>query len=228
MKQLKAIAIDDEYPALELIKTYCSTITGIDLINTFTSPEESITFLHENEIDLLILDINMPNITGIELLQNIKTKPLCIFITAEEQHAAKAFELDVIDYLIKPISFERFEKAITKAKEYYQFKITKDSTQDYIMFKSDYIVLKIKLKDIHWIEGFGEYIKIVSRYKSYMVLDRMTKFEETHQHLGFIRIHKSYLILKDHIASYNSRTVLLKNGKELPIGRTYKNNLKLQ
>lgn len=227
MKDLQTIAVDDEYPALELIKTYCSNLKGINLLNTFNDPENAILFLNQNEVDLLILDINMPNINGIELLKSTKNNSLCIFITAEEQHAAKAFELDVIDYLIKPISFERFEKAITKAKEYYLFKNAKDTIEDFIMFKSDYIINKIKLNDIHWIEGFGEYLKIVSRYKNHMVLERMTKFEEMHRHLGFIRIHKSYLILKDHIASFNSRTVLLKNGKELPIGRTYKNNLKI-
>ena len=226
MIQLRALAVDDEYPALELIKTYCAMTDGINLLAAYNDPQEAIAFLEKHETDLLILDINMPSINGIELLQNMAHKPLCIFITAEEQHAAKAFELDVVDYLIKPISFERFEKAITKAKEYYRFIQSKDSTQDYIMFKSDYIVNKVKLDDIHWIEGFGEYLKIVSRYKKHMVLERMTKFEEMYRHLGFIRIHKSYMVLKNHIESFNSRTVQLKDGKELPIGRTYKDNLK--
>ena len=151
---------------------------------------------------------------------------LCIFITAEPEHAAKAYELDVIDYLIKPISYKRFEKAITKAKEYSVFKQSKSKNEDYIMFKSDYIINKVSLDDILWIEGFGEYIKIVSRFKTHILLQRLSKFEEDYQHLGFMRIHKSYLILKSHIDTFNSRTVILNNGKELPIGRTYKDILK--
>lgn len=226
MKELQVVGVDDEYLALELIKNYCAKTDGINLLATYSNPQEAVDFLIQNETDLLILDINMPGINGIELLQNTPSKPLCIFITAEEQHAAKAFELDVVDYLIKPISFERFEKAITKAKEYHRFIKSKDIVEDYIMFKSDNIVNKVKLDDIFWIEGFGEYLKIVSRYKKHMVLERMAKFEEMHRHLGFIRIHKSYLVLKNHIASFNSRMIQLKDGKELPIGRTYKDNLK--
>ncbi|WP_374173256.1 LytR/AlgR family response regulator transcription factor [Flavobacterium tructae] len=226
MKQLQAVGVDDEYLALELIRNYCANTDGVNLLATFSNPQEAITFLQQNEVDLLILDINMPGINGIELLQNTPNKPLCIFITAEEQHAAKAFELDVVDYLIKPISFERFEKAFTKAKEYHHFIKSKDIAEDYIMFKSDYIVNKVKLDDIFWIEGFGEYLKIVSRYKNHMVLERMAKFEEMHRHLGFIRIHKSYLVLKSHVKSFNSRMVQLRDGRELPIGRTYKDNLK--
>lgn len=226
MKQLQAVGVDDEYLALELIKNYCARIDGINLLATYSNPHEAIDFLQHNEADLLILDINMPGINGIELLQSAGNKPLCIFITAEEQHAARAFELDVVDYLIKPISFERFEKAITKAKEYHRFIKSRDNGEDYIMFKSDYIVNKVKLDDIYWIEGFGEYLKIVSRYKKHMVLERMAKFEELHRHLGFIRIHKSYLVVKSHITSFNSRMVQLRDGQELPIGRTYKDNLR--
>ncbi|WP_306353048.1 LytR/AlgR family response regulator transcription factor [Flavobacterium sp. '19STA2R22 D10 B1'] len=226
MNELNVIGVDDEYLALELIKKYCEKTDGLNLIATFQKPEEVLPFLEKNEVNLLISDINMPEVTGIELLQKLKKKPLCIFITAEEQHAAKAFELDVIDYLIKPVSYERFEKAITKAKEYARFIQNKKSDEAYIMFKSDYIINKVKLADILWIEGFGEYIKIICKFKKYMVLHRMSKFEEMYQHLGFIRIHKSYLVLKSHIASYNSRTVILKDEKELPIGRSYKDNLK--
>ena len=227
MISLKAVGVDDEHPALELIKNYCEKASDIELISTFNDPEKAIEFINQNDVDLLILDINMPNINGLELLQKVQKNILCIFITAEPEHAAKAYELDVIDYLIKPISYTRFEKAIKKAKEYALFKQSKNEVEDYIMFKSDYIINKVSLEDILWIEGFGEYIKIVSQFKTYLLLQRLSKFEEDYQYLGFVRIHKSYLVLKNHIESYNSRSVILKNGKELPIGRTYKDNLKL-
>nr|WP_314498967.1 LytTR family DNA-binding domain-containing protein [uncultured Chryseobacterium sp.] len=228
MTELKIVSVDDEYPALQLIKQYCDQIDGVDLLKGFQNPEEALKYLGENKVDLVILDINMPYMSGIELLQQLPYKPLCIFLTLETQHAVKAFELDVVHYLVKPVDFDTFKKAVSKARDFLQFKKSADdkNQEDFIMFKSNYIMNKVFLEDIKWIQGFGEYIILVTSFKKYMILDRMSNFEEKFKDLGFIRIHKSYIVLSYHISSYDTGNVYLKDGEKLPLGRTYKSLLK--
>lgn len=228
MTNITIVSVDDEYPALQLIKQYCDQIEDIDLLQGFQNPEEALVYLQNNKVDLVILDINMPYLNGIELLQQLPYKPLCIFLTLETQYAVKAFELDVVHYLVKPVDFENFKKAVNKAKDFLQFKNSAENKkqENFIMFKSNYIMNKVFLKDICWVEGFGEYIVLVTPLKKYMILDRMSNFEEKFQNLGFIRIHKSYIVLSSHIVSYDSGNVYLKDGDKLPLGRTYKSFLK--
>jgi two-component system response regulator LytT len=224
MRNLKAICVDDEFPALELIAQYCEQIPEIDLIGSFNHAADAIQFLDNNEVDLLILDIQMPEMSGVELLNKVSPDKLCIFITADPGHAVTAYELDVIDYLIKPVLQERFTKAILKAADYRKY-LENSNEEEYIVFKSDYMINKLRVDHIEWIEGYGEYVKIISRFRKYLVLLRFADFLEKYKHLGFIRIHKSYIVLKKNIKSYNSQLVVLKNGKELPVGRTFKGNL---
>lgn len=228
MANLTIVGVDDEYPALQLIRQYCDQIEDISLLNTFQNPEEALGYLKENRVDLVILDINMPYMSGIELLQQLPYKPLCIFLTLETQYAVKAFELDVVHYLVKPVDFETFRRAVNKAKDFLQFKNSSENKkqEDFIMFKSNYIMNKVFLEDIRWIQGFGEYIILVTPLKKYMILERMSNFEEKFQDLGFIRIHKSYIVLSSHISSYDAANVYLKDGEKLPLGRTYKSFLK--
>lgn len=228
MANLTIVGVDDEYPALELIRHYCTKIEDVDLLETFQNPEEALHYLQKNRVDLVILDINMPYINGIDLLMQLPYQPLCIFLTLETQHAVRAFELDVVHYLVKPVDFETFKKAVYKAKDFLQFKqsVEDKKQEDFIMFKSNYIMNKVLLKDIKWVQGFGEYIILVTHLKKYMILERMSNFEENYQNLGFIRIHKSYIVLSSHISSYDSNTVYLKSEEQLPLGRTYKKHLK--
>lgn len=228
MANLTIVSVDDEYPALELIRHYCDRMEDVDLLEVFQNPQDALEYLKENRVDLVILDINMPYINGIELLLQLPYKPLCIFLTLETQYAVKAFELDVVHYLVKPVDFDTFRKAVTKAKDFLQFKkSTEDQKkEDFIMFKSNYIMNKVLLEDIKWIQGFGEYIILITHLKKYMILERMSNFEEKFQNLGFIRIHKSYIVLSSHISSYDTANVYLKDGEKLPLGRTYKNSLK--
>ncbi|ASK30642.1 DNA-binding response regulator [Chryseobacterium sp. T16E-39] len=227
MANLSVVNVDDEYPALQLVKQYCAQIEDIDLQNSFQEADVALEYLKENRVDLVILDINMPEINGVELLQKLPYKPLCIFMTLETQHAVKAFELDVVHYLVKPVDFETFKRAINKAKDFLQFKnSTEPEEKDFIMFKSNYIMNKVFLKDILWIQGFGEYIILVTPLKKYMILDRMSNFEEKFQAFGFIRVHKSYIVLTSHIESYDVKNVFLIGGDKIPLGRTYKAVLK--
>ncbi|UKB83333.1 LytTR family DNA-binding domain-containing protein [Chryseobacterium sp. MEBOG06] len=228
MANLTVVNVDDEYPALQLVKQYCAQLEEVELLGSFQDPEEALIFLKANKVDLVVFDINMPKINGVELLQQLPDPPLCIFLTLESKYAVKAFELDVVHYLIKPVDFDTFKKAVNKAKDFFQFKNSANDRhqEDYIMFKSNYVMNKVFLKDILWIQGFGEYIVLMTPLKKYMILERMSNFEEKFQHFGFIRIHKSYIVLSDHINSYDSGNVYLKNGEHLPLGRTYKKNVK--
>ncbi len=228
MAKLSIVGVDDEYPALELIEHYCSQIADVELVALFQHPKDALDYLTKNPVDLVILDINMPFINGIDLLLSLPYKPLCIFLTMETQYAVKAFELDVIHYLVKPVDFSGFNKAISKAKDFLQFRdsMEKKKKEEYIMFKSDYIMNKILLADVRWVQGCSEYIVLVTPFKKYMILDRMSNFEEKYRDLGFIRIHKSYIVLGAHITSYDMAYVHLKDGEKLPLGRTYKNQLK--
>ncbi|MBB5646448.1 LytR/AlgR family response regulator transcription factor [Pedobacter cryoconitis] len=227
MIRLKTVCVDDELPSLKLLKEYCEMMPGIELIKSLSNSKEAISFLEKTRVDLLLLDIRMPGFTGLELLQQLNYKPLCIFITADLGSAVQAYELDVIDYLIKPVPFARFEKSVNKAMDYKRFTAFNDADEQIIMFKSDYMIQRMRLADILWVEGFGEYIKLVGRFKNFTLLQRMTEFAEQYAYLGFIRIHKSYLVLAQDIESYSSSTVKLKSGHELPIGRVYKQNVQL-
>lgn len=227
MHHLKIVYVDDEFPALELLKRYCKNIDEVGSIITFQDPVKALQYLSNNQVDLLVLDVNMPVLNGIQLLENLQEKPLCIFLTQENKYAVKAFELDVVHYLVKPVDFETFEKAIRKAMHFLQFKQNTlvEKMPNFIMFKSNYIIQKVLLKDILWVEGFGEYITIVTHLKKYMLLDRMTNFVNKFQYLGFLRIHKSYIILSQHINSYDAKFVYLNHDNKLPLGRTYKNSV---
>ncbi|PWN70053.1 DNA-binding response regulator [Chryseobacterium phosphatilyticum] len=226
MANLTVVNVDDEYPALQLVKQYCTRMEGVELLASFQDPEKALEFLTANQVDLVIFDINMPRINGVELLQQLPYRPLCIFLTLEVKYAVKAFELDVVHYLVKPVDFDTFKKAIHKAKDFLHFKNSASQQEDYIMFKSNYVMNKVFLKDILWIQGFGEYITLITSLKKYMILERMSNFEEKFQSFGFIRIHKSYIVLSSHIKSYDSHHVHLNGGEQLPLGRTYKKLVK--
>lgn len=223
--KLKTVCVDDELPSLKLISSYCDRLENIELLKTFRTPTDALAYLSKNKVDLLLLDIRMPIFTGLELLQQIDYKPLCIFITADSSAAVQAFELDVIDYLIKPAPFARFQKSVNKAMEYKQFTSLEKSDDPLIMFKSNYMIQRMKLADILWIEGFGEYIKIIGKFKSFTLLQRINDFLDQYGYLGFIRIHKSYVVLASHIESYSSTGIKLISGQQLPIGRVYKTNV---
>ncbi|MBC7935858.1 MAG: response regulator transcription factor, partial [Rhizobacter sp.] len=170
-------------------------------------------------------DIQMPVMSGIDVLKRLPQKPMCIFITANPEYAVKAYELDVIDYLVKPVSFERFKKSVEKAGEYYHYKI-KDSKaiadKRYLMVKADYKIALIDTADISFIEGCGEYVKIVTAVKTILALDSLTNYIETVLPDGFIRIHKSFIVPLAKISAFTSTSVTLKNKMEFTIGRTYK------
>ncbi|MBC7935030.1 MAG: response regulator transcription factor, partial [Rhizobacter sp.] len=205
--KLKTVIVDDEFPAIQLIREYCRNMANIEVVSIFTKALEAFEYLKENKIDILLLDIQMPVMSGIDVLKRLPQKPMCIFITANPEYAVKAYELDVIDYLVKPVSFERFKKSVEKASEYYHYKINDSKAiadKRYLMVKADYKIAKIDTADISFIEGSGEYVKIVTAEKTILALDSLTNYIETVLPDGFIRIHKSFIVPLAKISEFTS------------------------
>ncbi|MFA6924408.1 MAG: LytTR family DNA-binding domain-containing protein [Bacteroidales bacterium] len=230
---INCIAIDDEPLALDIIKDYCSKIPFLNLIKTFYNPVDSIDYIAKNKVDLLFLDIQMDKLTGIQFLNALKQKPLTIFTTAYDKYAIKGFELDIVDYLLKPISFERFVKAVDKAfdkvniqsnikSETKEIYITNPS-DDFIFVKTEYRFEKIQLSDILYIEGMSDYLRIVTPTKRIMTLLNFKKAEDILPQNKFIRVHKSFIVAIDKIENIERNRIKIAD-QLIPISETYKKN----
>lgn len=224
---LKSIIVDDEYLAIKVLEEYASKMDDLQIEKTFTDSREALQFIRSTPVDLLLLDIQMPYLTGFELIRKIEPAPLIIFTTARHDFAVQAYELDVLDYLVKPIAFDRFKKAIEKAKEYIHYKKNRQATgkdkRNFIMIKADYRVIKLMHDSIEYIEGLGEYVKIHTNEKTFTTLMALKDLEDELPASDFIRIHKSYIVPVNRVSDFNSQFVRLVKGNELPIGRAYKN-----
>ncbi|RZK75748.1 MAG: response regulator transcription factor [Pedobacter sp.] len=220
---LKCVAIDDEPLALQLIKTYADRIPTIQLKETFEDGISAIEYLNKNQIDLLFLDINMPDITGIELANALINKPLIIFTTAYKQFAYEGFQLEAVDYLLKPIQFESFSKAVQKAVSYKSFKDRLPTSDDkaFIYVHSEYRLVKIKLSEIEFIESMEDYIKIhAGADKPILSLMTLKRILEMLPASLFVRIHRSYVINIIKIKSIQHKKVQMET-ITLPIGDSY-------
>lgn len=222
---LRSVIVDDEYLAIKVMEEYCSRIPGLTVQGSFTRPSEALEYLSVNPVEVLFLDIQMPELSGFELLKKLANAPLVVFTTARHDYAVQAFELDVLDYLVKPVPFERFQKAVHRAFEYVEFQKIRSAgniARDYLMIKADYRVHKIMVDTIEYIEGLSEYVKIHTTEKMYVPFASLRELADQLPSSRFIRIHKSYIISVDYVVSYNHQAVRLKNGQDLPVGRSYK------
>ncbi len=230
MQTIKCLAIDDEYLALNILKRYVAKVPFLELTDTSKSALSAIEILAVNEIDLLFLDIQMPDISGLEFLKTLKNPPLVILTTAYQEYALSGYENDVIDYLLKPIRFERFLKAVNKARE--QLELRKSvqpqisvplpkNQKEYCFIKSGYKMEKVFFKDILYIEGQKEYIYVYTKDKKYVKLQSMNRFITGLPDEEFIRIHKSYIVATNKIDAIYGNTIEI-GQISLPIGRSYK------
>jgi DNA-binding LytR/AlgR family response regulator len=223
--QLKCIAIDDEPLALELLQEYISRFPQLKLMHTFDDAISAVELLRHTKVDLLFIDINMPDITGIDLVRSLQEKPLIIFTTAHKQFAIEGFELDAVDYLLKPINIERFTRAVHKAIDYYKYKSTPaQEDNDCLFVHSEYRLVKIQLSDIDYIESLEDYIKIhIAGAKPILTLMSMKKVLEKLPADKFQRIHRSYIVPVGKVNAIQNRKVQLAAGVELPISDSYVN-----
>jgi two-component system, LytTR family, response regulator len=220
---IKCIAIDGEPLALELIKKYIGQIPSLELVQTFDDAIAGIEFLRHHEIDLLFLDITRPDVNDIDLLGSLDKKPLVIFTTAYKKIVAEGFEQEAVDYLVKPIGFERFQKAVNRAIEVYQSgQPAKPQPNQHLFVRSEYRMLKIDLHEIEFIEGLEDYIKIhLTGKKPVLTLMTMKSVIEKLPADKFKRIHRSYIVSVEKISSVLNRKVQLRSGVQLPVSNNY-------
>lgn len=222
---MKCIIVDDEKPARALLENYIQQLGQIELVASCKNALEARDILQRKQIDLMVLDIQMPDLTGIDLLKILDNRPLTIITSAYKQHALDGYELDVIDYIVKPVSLERFHKAISKAKEFLQFKYAPAGMiKDFIFIKDANRLIKVVFDDILYIEGYREYLKVhLQNEKTLMPLMSFLEIEKLLTNPQFFRVHKSYLVNLKHILNIESRVITIEGGISLTISDTYKN-----
>lgn len=220
---ISAIAIDDEPVALDVVKSHAAKVPFIELKNVFTNAFDALAYLQENPVDLLFLDIKMPDISGIEFLSCLKIQPMVVFTTAYSEHAVKSFELDAIDYLLKPFSLSRFLKACNKAYELYLLRNQTEQIEhtNFIFLKDGYEQIKVLLIDILFIEAAGNYCKVF--LESQRTICTRISLSDMLQLLparNFIRTHRAFIISVNKITKYDRSQVFIEE-HTIPIGATY-------
>jgi len=224
----RCLIIDDEPLAIKLIRTHLGKLESFEIAGECKSALKAVEFLQREKIDLMFLDVNMPEISGLDFLKSIPDPPYVIITTAYREYAIEGYDLDVVDFLLKPISFERFLKAInrycsrSRKVEVKSADIhTSSQEMKFIYIQDGKNIFKILYDDVLYFEGYGEYVKVITAGRNYIVRDSLNEFEHKYSTEYFIRIHKSYIINTQKITGFNAIQVILKN-TQLPIGRMYR------
>lgn len=226
---MNCIAIDDEPLALDIISEFCTEISYLKLIGTFTNPFDAVKLLNSNEIDLIFLDIHMPQINGLEFLKSLYNPPLIIFTTAYKEHAFQGFEYDAVDYLIKPFACDRFTKSVNKAYQLMKLKNLEVSSNEdklgisngFMMVKVEYSTIRVNLDDILYIEGLKDYVKIYSGGKTIVTKTTMKNIVEKLPPDRFLRVHKSYIVSVDKIDMIENNRIVIGN-QRIPVGESFR------
>lgn len=234
MKKINCLIVDDEELARNLVENYINRLPHLTVVGKCTNPFEAMQALQENQVDLMFLDIQMPNLTGVEFLRTLPQKPLVIFTTAYKEYAMEGYELDIVDYLLKPFRFERFLQAVNKAGKLLKSDTKVDATpsptptlaaqekpKDYILVKSDFKVFRIFYQDILYIESMKEYVAYHTAEGRTLSLGSLKRLEQELPTDLFMRIHKSYIANISRITALEGNMVHL-DGQKLPIGSSYR------
>jgi DNA-binding LytR/AlgR family response regulator len=231
MKMIRCIVLEDEEPAQNLMRNYFNRMPELELVEVFDNALDASQFLENNSIDLIITDIEMPRLTGLDFIRMLSPKPQIIIITAYPNFALESYELEVTDYLKKPVSFERFQKSIEKVKRNLILDVVQETIKDeslFILVKENGKTIKVELDKIVYVEGLKDYVKIViDENRPIITHSTMKKMEEYLSPPKFIRVHKSYIISSDRITSFDSTNSIieLKHKVEIPVGPLYKEEL---
>ena len=225
----KCIIVDDEPLAIEILESYVAKVDQLQLVSTFRNAISAFTFLQQESVDLIFLDIQMPKLSGIDFLKTLKHPPKVIFTTAFRDYAIEGFELEIVDYLLKPIPFDRFLKAV--AKVFHQpINASAPSSKhevvsdNYVYFKVDKKMIKTKMADVLYIESIKDYVKVKTSDKEIVTQQKISYLEESLPREQFLRIHRSFIVNLEKIDAYSATDVEI--GKHnIPIGRNYKNDV---
>ena len=227
---INCIAIVDEPKAFEIIERYCQKIDSICLRATFREPVKAIEFLRNEEIDLIFLDINMPDISGIQLIATLAVKPMVIFTTAYSNYAVESYNLNAVDYLLKPITFERFLAAVNKAADSFALKNktgTKNAGPGTVFIKSGPQTYQVKIAEIFYLQKDGNYITVYLKDKKILIRENMTDIFDIVPEEQFVRVHKSFVVAVRHITMIEVHQLII-NGEKIPIGSTYREALRVR
>jgi len=227
---MKCLIVDDEPLARELLQGYIARIPDLKLQQSCANASDAFNYLQEKSIDLMFLDIQMPQVTGIELLKSLKNRPRVILTTAYREHALEAFDLDVVDYMLKPISFERFLRSIGKVKQFKEpLDVSFDGSEEIQSFDDAYIYLrenremvKVFLKDIIYIESLRDYVRVKTVTQEIITYQKISYLEQKLPQGKFVRIHRSFMVAIDKVISFTPMSVKVSSG-DVPVGRNYKN-----
>ena len=223
---MNCIAVDDEPLALDIIEAYVDKHPELSLVARCNNAAEASEVLKTHKVDLMFLDINMPEISGLSFVKSLEKKPLFIFTTAYPDYAVEGFELDAIDYLLKPIAYDRFEKGVEKAKEYYKRKQNADVAEtdlesDYIFVKANQKLIRLAYSDIYYVEAFADYVKIFLADKKIVTLQTMKNMEKKLPEDMFNRVHRSFIVNRKLVQSF-STSMCEVNDVKITIGKNYK------
>lgn len=226
MTHIKTLLVDDEYLALNLLEEFSKQIPDLEIVAKVKSPMEALQILQQQPVDLLFLDIQMPTLSGTNLLRSLRNPPVTIFTTAYSDYAIEAFDLNAIDYLLKPFAFERFLQSVNKAREQLSIRqaptlVIPSQSEDFFTIKVDGKLTKVHLNDILFVEGLKEYIRIVCRNARLVTYERLGKIEELLPSDRFLRVHKSYIVAKDKVESLEGNRLCIEEYK-IPISRAKK------
>ena len=218
---IKCVAIDDEPLALQLMKAYIEKTPSLQLVQVFEDAVSAFEFVKMHPVDLLFVDIQMPDFNGLDLVRSIENKPMVIFTTAHRKFAFEGFELQAVDYLLKPVSFERFSKAVAKAEEYYKFKNSVASNEESLYVYSEYKLVKIDLNEIEFIESLEDYVRIhLTSGKPVLSLMPLKRVLQKLPPEKFQRVHRSYIVSVNKIKGVNNKRIILA-AAQVPVSDSY-------
>ena len=219
---ITAIALDDEPPALSIVENFCGKVDFIDLVKTFTDPDEAMKYLGGFPVDLIFLDIRMPSISGIQFSKQVSPDIMVIFTTAYSEYAVEGFNVNAIDYLLKPFMFDRFLQAVNKANDFYQFNHQHEAAMhQYLFVRADYSLVKVMLDDIVYIEGLDDYLKIhLTGRKPLVARMTMKVMQEKLPSRRFVRVHRSFIVPLARIEKVRNKMIYI-GDVEIPVGKSY-------
>ena len=225
MNKMRCIIVDDEPVARKILEEFVEQVPFLECIGQFGNALKAEDFLKSNKADIIFLDIEMPKMSGLQYLQQATVRPLVILTTAFPEYALEGYEWDIIDYLLKPIAFKRFEKAVQKAREYAQLKDTNTlSSPPYLFIRSDKRIEKVELQDILYIESAGNYVFLHTETKKIMAYLTLKSIEAQLPRADFIKVHQSFLVCFSKIDAIEGNTIKIK-GKTVPISRNYRDTV---
>ena len=232
MTKWRCIIVDDETVDRLMVLSFAKRFANLDICGSFESATKALIFLENQSVDILFLDIDMPNVNGLEFRKKTLETPICIFISGHSEYAAESFEIDTLDFIVKPLKFDRFEKAMERVSKYMEMRnkanlFEMSFGQDHITVKDGHAIVRIKLSEILYLEALKDYTLIVTIKKKHCIYSNIGTILKQELFKDFIRVHRSFAIQKQFIERKTALKIYVNNNIEIPIGRSYKDNLNI-